>query len=150
MTTPRPAPDRKGFSPSARYLFMLLMGLVIGMVATVMVLRAIDEARDKFPAGTMHVMRWHSGQIGANVKANRCAATDVLPHLQALRVLANDLEPAFAGLAAGDARFGEHASRMRGLLDGALASPPLGCEGLGTVASDIGATCKGCHQDFRK
>ena len=79
---------------------------------------------------------------------NRCAATDVLPNLKALRVMADDLEPAFPDLA-DDQRFAEHASKMRARLDAALASPPLNCAGVGTTAQGIGETCKACHQDFR-
>ena len=82
----------------SKYLFLLLLGLVIGIVATVMALRAIDARRDKFPNSVMQVQQWHLGQLKASVDQNRCGATDSLPHLQALRTLANDIEPAFPDL----------------------------------------------------
>jgi hypothetical protein len=44
------------------------------------------------------------GATEANTDQNRCAATDTLPHLQALRTMANDIEPAFPDLR-DDARF---------------------------------------------
>lgn len=138
-------------NPAARYLFMLLLGLVIGVIGTVMALRAIDGGKtwqDHYPHATMHLLQAHAAQLGAKVKGNRCSATDSLPHLHALRTLANDLEPAFPGLA-DDARFADHAAAMRATLDGALASPPLSCEGLGETASKVGESCKACHQDFR-
>ena len=135
-------------SHASRYLFLFLVGLVIGVVATVMAMRAIDARRDHFHGSVMHVQQWHLGQLKKKVEQNRCAATDVLPNLKALRVMADDLEPAFPDLA-DDQRFAEHASKMRARLDAALASPPLNCAGVGTTAQGIGETCKACHQDFR-
>jgi len=135
-------------SSASRYLFLFLIGLVIGVVATVMAMRALDARKDHFPGSVMHVQQWHMGALKKKVEQNRCAATDVLPNLKALRVMADDLEPAFPDLA-DDQRFAEHASRMRARLDSALASPPLNCAGVSTTVADLGETCKGCHQDFR-
>ena len=38
---------------------------------------------------------------------------------------------------------------FRATLDAALASPPLGCEGVAQASKQIGEACKACHQDFR-
>jgi hypothetical protein len=131
-----------------RYLFLFLIGLVVGIMGTVMAMRAIDARQDHFPDSVMHVQHWHMGQLKASTEQNRCAATDTLPHLQALRTMANDIEPAFADLR-DDARFSKHASDLRATLDAALASPPLNCAGVGTTLASIGEDCKACHQDFR-
>jgi len=133
---------------AARYLFLFLIGLVVGVVGTVMAMRAIDARQDHFPTSVMHVQDWHVGQLKANTDQNRCAATDTLPPLQALRTMANDIEPAFPDLR-DDARFTKHASDLRATLDGALAGPPLNCAGVGTTLASIGEDCKACHQDFR-
>jgi len=82
------------------------------------------------------------------MEQNRCNATDVLPHLQALRVSANDLEAAFPDLR-DDARFKTAASAMRAAADKAVANPPLTCEGVGAAMKSLGESCKACHQDFR-
>lgn len=140
-----PAP-RQG--NGARYLFMLLLGLVLGVVATVMALRAIEARRDYFPGSVMHVQQWHLGRLRASVDQNRCAASDALPHLQSLRVMANDIEPAFPGLS-DDKRFADSASQLRADLDAALSTPPQDCAGLTGVVQTIGQSCKACHQDFR-
>lgn len=137
---------RKGHG--SRYLFLFLLGLVIGAVGVVMVLRAWDARKDHFPEGLMHVQGWHMDKLGKAVEQNRCAATDTLPHLKALRTTSDDLERAFPSLA-DDQRFSDAASKLRGTLDGALASPPLNCEGVGALAKKIGSNCKACHQDFR-
>lgn len=146
---PNPAASRPGHGgQGSRYLFLFLLGLVVGAVATVMLVRAWSARQDPFPESVMHVQQWHVGQLRDNVQANRCGATDTLPHLQALRILANDIQPAFPDLR-DDQRFSEHASRLRGAIDAALASPPLQCEGVTAAVQQIGEACKACHQDFR-
>jgi hypothetical protein len=135
-------------SNASRYLFLFLIGLVVGIVGTVMSMRAIEARQDHFPGSVMEVQAWHMGQLKAATQQNRCAATDTLPHLQALRTMANDIEPAFGDLR-DDARFSKHASDLRATLDNALANPPLNCAGVGTTLASIGQDCKNCHQEFR-
>lgn len=149
MSTPEPmpaAPPKGG--PGSRYLFLFLVGLVIGVVATVMALRALNARKDHFPEAVMQVQQWHMGQLKGSLEQNRCGPTDTLPHVQSLRTFANDLEPAFPDLR-DDARFSDAASKMRATLDAALASPPLNCAGVQTLMKDVGGACKACHQDFR-
>lgn len=145
---PEPSPPGQKPSAAARYLFLFLVGLAVGIFATVVVVRAIQQRMDHFPSSVMHVQQWHAGQLRQRVEENRCNATDVLPHLRALRTLAEDLEPAFPGLR-DDRRFARHAAGMRATLDDALASPPINCAGLGTTNQRIRDSCRACHQDFR-
>lgn len=140
-------PNRRP-SNFGRYLFLLLLGLILGAVATVMALRAIEARKDHFPDALMHVQQWHMGQLKADMEQNRCNATDVLPHLQALRMTANDLDAAFPELG-DDQRFTAASTAMRAAMDKAVSAPPLTCEGVGAAMKEIGETCKGCHQDFR-
>ena len=140
-------PNRKP-SNAGRYLFLLILGLVLGAVATVMALRALEQRKDHFPDALMHVQQWHMGQLKTDMEQNRCNATDILPHLQALRMTATDLDAAFPDLR-DDQRFTTASSAMRATMDKVIANPPLTCEGLGAAMKDIGETCKGCHQDFK-
>lgn len=140
-------PNRKP-SNASRYLFLLLLGVVLGVIATVMLMRAWQARQDPFPHALMHVQQWHMGQLKADIEQNRCDATDALPHLQALRTSAIDLDAAFPGLA-DDARFKTASAAMRAATDKAVAAPPLTCEGLGATMKALGEGCKGCHQDFR-
>jgi hypothetical protein len=133
---------------ASRYLFLFLLGLVVGVMATVMAMRAIEARKDHFHDSVMHVQQWHLSQLVRNVEQNRCAATDAIPHLRTLRAMGDDLEPAFPDLR-DDARYVEHASRMRATVDAALASPPLNCAGLGTTVQNIRDACAACHQDFQ-
>lgn len=137
-------------SAAGRYLFLFLLGLVLGAVGVVMGLRAIEARKtwqDHYPHAAMQLMSAHAAQLAASADANRCSPTDLLPHLQSLRSLGNDLEPAFGELGI-DKRFIAHAGQFRATLDSALASPPLNCASLKDVQAKVGETCKACHQEF--
>jgi len=136
--------------PSAayRYLFMALLGLLVGIVATVMLMRALQARRDPFPHSLMHVMAKQTEQLRQSQQQNRCTLADTLPRLQSLRLLSNDLELAMPSLR-DDARFATHARDMRARLDQAVAAPPADCAALAAVNARIGEGCKACHQDFR-
>ena len=70
---------------------------------------------------------------------------DVIPHLQAVRMLANDIEPAFGDLRE-DEKFARYASDLRGAVDATLAAPPLNCAGVQAAAAKIGEACEACHR----
>ena len=72
----------------------------------------------------------------------------ISPHLQALRMLGNDLDQAFPKLRE-NTRFAAHTGSFRATLDEALASPPMSCPGLQSTLEAIGNDCKACHGDFR-
>ncbi len=140
-------PNRRP-SNAGRYLAMVLLGLALGAIGTVMIVRALEQRRDPFPTALMQVQQWHMGQLKADVDQNRCNPTDVLPHLQALRLTSDDLDAAFPDLRE-DQRFAAASTAMRATMDKVVASPPLTCEGVTAAMKDIGESCKGCHQDFR-
>ncbi|KAF1688093.1 hypothetical protein B1992_01325 [Pseudoxanthomonas broegbernensis] len=135
-------------SSAARYLFVLLAGLVIGAICTVMLVRALKARSDPFPEALMQVMARQDRELRANVAANRCTANDALPRLQSLRAMANDVETAFPGLR-DDQRFAAAASGLRATLDATLAAPPQDCAQLTAAVARIGEDCKACHRDFR-
>lgn len=136
--------------PSAayRYLFMGLLGLLVGIVATIMLMRALQARRDPFPTALMQVMDRQTVELRARQEQNRCAVSDALPRLQTLRALSNDLEMAMPSLR-DDVRFATHARDMRARLDQALAAPPTTCATLAAVNARVDEGCKACHQDFR-
>lgn len=146
-----PRPPRRPPSAAGRYLFLFLLGFVLGIIVVVMLLRALDGRKtweDHYPRAAMQLMSAHSAQLRGKLQANRCAATDVLPHLQALRMLGNDLDQAFPKLRE-NTRFAAHTGSFRATLDEALASPPMSCPGLQSTLEAIGNDCKACHGDFR-
>lgn len=154
MNSPSPAPSTSSTARPARRiplkaaLILALFALVAGAVVAFMGQRAWQARQDPVPAALMHMLAYQRDQLRASVASSRCTPADTQQPLQALRVLANDLEPAFPGLA-GDSRYSGHASRMRAVLDEALARPPADCSALDATAGQIGESCKGCHGDFR-
>lgn len=147
MSNPEPTAKPARTSNGGRYLFLLILGLVVGAIATVMAMRALDARKDHFPDSLMEVQGWHMGQLKSAMEQNRCGATDVLPHLQTLRMLGNDLEPAFPDLR-DDERFRTAASAMRAAADKAITAPPLSCESLAATMKSLGDSCEACHRDF--
>lgn len=145
MNTPS-TPHRP--SAFARYLFVMLLGLVIGAVATVMLVNAWRARQDPFGDSLMHVQGWHQAALQRNVADGRCDVTDTLPHIDALRSTSRYLEQAFPDLADDD-RFKQSASGMRTALNNAHGAPPLNCAGVSAMNAKIDAGCKGCHRDFK-
>lgn len=143
-------PSHKG--QGTRYLFLFLLGLVIGVVATVMALRALEsrkDLRDHLPGAVMHLQAWHLTRLSTASEQSRCAATDTLPHLEALRTLVDDIQPAFPELA-DDQRFIKHVGQLRGTLNAALATPARNCEAVSKTVAMIDEDCTACHRVFRR
>lgn len=141
--SPAPAEPRKG----SRYLFVLLLGLVIGAAGTAYLMRMWLGEPDSFEHAVMQVMGAKSRHLHDALRANRCMASDVVPALQTMRAMANEIEPAFADLR-DDARFVQHAGQLRGRLDAALARPPQDCATLKQLTAQVGESCEACHRDF--
>ena len=143
MTSETPAKE----SNASRYLFLFLLGLVVGVIVTVFVLRVIKARQDPFPDSVMQVMEKQFGLLDGNIKANRCMATDNLPRLQMLRAVGNDIETAFPDLAE-DTRFKNHASQLRANLDTIIAAGLTDCNATRAARAKAVEACKACHQDF--
>jgi len=145
------APSNRTHSKTGLYVFVFLFGLAAGIIGLVLALRALESRKtwqDHYPTAVMQLMSAHMAQLEQKGDANRCTLGHLLPHLQALRLVGNDLEPAYGGLGS-DRRFTAHASDFRGRLDQILAEPPRNCALLQQARSEIGSACKACHQDFR-
>ena len=130
-----------------RYAALIVLGLVIGIIGTVMTMSALKSGPHMTDA-LMHMQGFHMGAMDSNVKQNRCAVTDSLPHLQALRTLSNDIEPIFLPIEK-EADFRQKASNLRAALDASLAAPPAECASLGAAMAKIGHECKACHDEFK-
>ncbi|CAD0342624.1 hypothetical protein [Xanthomonas hortorum] len=134
-------------SRASRYAFMLILGLLIGLVCSVMVARALQARRNPVPDSLMQVMAYQlrSLQPGAG---EVCNPTQQQARLQSLRLLADELEPAFADIGE-DRRFGEHAQALRAALDQAQRAPLHDCAAIAAIKTPLSDTCDACHRDFR-
>jgi cytochrome c556 len=130
-----------------RLIVLFLIGLAVGAIGTLAAVNALNR-HTPWNKATMAVMGQQMKAIDTSVKANKCAATDFAPRLQTLRLVANDIEPAFAG-DIDDPQFGRYAADLRGAADAALAAPPTSCKAASATLSNLGKACDNCHRDFR-
>ncbi|MBB4125196.1 cytochrome c556 [Xanthomonas translucens] len=135
-------------STASRYLFVLLAGVLIGLVATVMAMRALQARQDPFPRALMQTMDKQLALLQRSRTQNRCSAADLQARVQTLRLLGNDLETAFPDLG-DDSRFQQHAGALRATLDAAQAPLPATCAALDQLTRRIDDSCDACHRDFR-
>ncbi|MEF2146722.1 cytochrome c [Aquilutibacter rugosus] len=140
---------KKGSSAFGRYFFVLLLGLVIGAFGAVYALNALSSnPQSQFQQGSMHVMGWNMGQLKQNVAAAKCSASDSIPRIQAIDVMARDLESAFPKYA-DDAAFVKAATDLRTSSNNALMAAPQTCDGVSQAMRNIGLSCEGCHSKFK-
>jgi cytochrome c556 len=128
-----------------RYVVLFLLGLAIGAAFAVIAANRINEGQ-AYPHGVMAVLRAQSAALDRSVKQNRCTTNDLLPRLQTIRAVANDIEPAFGE---DDERFGKHASTLRAAADAALSTPPGNCQAAAATLDRINEACSACHHDFK-
>ncbi|MCC8539639.1 hypothetical protein ACDH70_04665 [Xanthomonas axonopodis pv. poinsettiicola] len=133
-------------SCAARYAFMLVLGVLIGLVTTVMVARVLQARRDPVPDSLMQVMAYQLRVL--QPPGSTCAPAQQQARLRSLRLLADELEPAFANLGE-DRRFGEHADMLRAALDRAQRAPATDCAAVPRLIAPISDACDACHRDFR-
>jgi hypothetical protein len=126
---------------------MLVLGGLIGLVATVMVANALQARRDPVPDSLMQVMAYQLRALRPDTGA-ACTPSQQLRRLQSLRLLADEVEPAFPEIGE-DRRFGEHARALRAALDQAQGLPLADCNAIGQVHTRISEACEACHRDFR-
>ena len=130
-----------------RLVILFLIGLAVGAAGTLVAINAMNR-QTPWSKATMAVMGQQMKAIDQNVKANRCTVADFQAHLQTLRFVANDIEPAFAGDIS-EPQFARYAGDLRGAADAALAAPPASCKAASEALSSLGKACDSCHRDFR-
>jgi hypothetical protein len=130
-----------------RLLVLFLVGLAVGALGTLIAINALNRGT-AYPNAVMAMMGQQMKAIDHSVKANKCAATDLVPRLQTLRLVANDIEPAFAGEIE-DAQFNRYSADLRAAADAALMAPPVSCQSASATLSNLDKACDSCHRDFR-
>lgn len=130
-----------------RSLVLLLVGLAVGALCTLIAVNTLNRGT-AYHSAVMAMMGQQMKAMHGNIQASRCAATDLVPRLQSLRVVANDIEPSFPDLRE-DAQFGRYAADMRAAADAALLSPPTTCKAAEAAFSGLKKTCDACHRDYK-
>jgi hypothetical protein len=130
-----------------RYAILIVLGLIVGIIGTVMAMNALHSGPN-YPHALMAMQSFHMDALDSNIKQNHCAVTDNLPHLQTLRALSNDIEPIFLPVEK-EQDFRQKASNLRASIDTVLAAPPANCPALSAAETKIGHECKACHDEFR-
>ncbi|WP_234712278.1 cytochrome c [Xanthomonas perforans] len=119
----------------------------MGLVATVMVANALQARRDPVPDSLMQIMAYQLRALRPG-EGVACAPAQQQRRLQSLRLLADEVEPAFPAIGE-DRRFGEHAQALRAALDQAQGVTLTDCSQLGQLHTRISDACEACHRDFR-
>ncbi|MDR2872376.1 MAG: hypothetical protein LBV45_07655 [Xanthomonadaceae bacterium] len=135
-------------SNASRYLIIGVLGIVIGAVVGIMLMRFWQARQDPFPDALMNVIAKQSSILKKRFEANQCTVNDTMPRIQALRYLANDLELAYPSLNRNQ-NFIRHSSNMRNILDTAIAEPPTDCASLSAFNNELGGSCGACHKEFK-
>ena len=130
-----------------RVLILFLVGLFVGAAGTAVLIQSLNRGTS-YPRGVMSVMGHQMKAMNASIKQNRCAASDIAPRLQTIRLVANDIEVAFDDMQ-GDAQFTRYAGALRAAADGPLATPLTTCAATQTALNKIDQSCDNCHRDFK-
>jgi hypothetical protein len=131
-----------------RSIVLLVLGLVIGALGAVKVSNVL-AMRDAYPRGVMSVMQHHLGTLDQDLQQGNCPAPATQMHLERLQAMQVEIVPAFAGDVGAKPDFQKHARKLEQSIARGLAAAPADCPALGKVVSDIGGSCKSCHQIYR-
>jgi hypothetical protein len=131
-----------------RSVLLLILGLVVGALGAAKVSNVM-HMRDAYPRGVMSVMQHHLGTLAQSVREGKCPAPATQMHLMRLKAMQPDILPAFAGNVGSKPDFRKHAHKLEAAVDAALAAAPTDCQALGKAVSQIGGSCKSCHDAYR-
>jgi cytochrome c556 len=131
-----------------RLLALFLIGIALGVAGTSTLMNA-QIRRNAYPDGVMTVMSQQMKSLSANIKQNRCTPSDLTTQLQTVRLLANNIEPAFDSMRS-EAQFGRYAVGLRAAADTALTTPLASCALASTAVGKVDEACDRCHRDYRQ
>lgn len=129
------------------FVITFAVAFVLGIALTAIGMNYLNKGPD-YPKGVMTVMGMKVSALKNNIQQNRCAPTDIIPHLQTLRYVGNDIEAAFGEMSDND-QFIRYASDFRSAADGALGMPPANCAAAEAALSKLGKACENCHRDYK-
>lgn len=131
-----------------RVIGLIVLGVLIGALASIAALNALRPAT-AFPKGVMALLGHHHGGLRDASTATPCDSAAAARHLEALEVIARDIEPAFLSPEQPDEIFARYAEQLRGAVHAARSEPAADCRALGEQVGRIGDSCKACHRDYK-
>ncbi|MBP6535063.1 MAG: hypothetical protein KAZ45_00560 [Arenimonas sp.] len=131
-----------------RALIYILIGLLSGALLTSMLINTISKGSE-FPKGVMAIQKHHFGELNRLAKDNRCSNNEIQQNLLRMRLMADDIEPAFKSLSEEDIQFVRNSADLRRVLDLQLAKSIDNCADLATATSAIEQACDNCHRDYK-
>ncbi|HOZ05841.1 MAG TPA: hypothetical protein PLF92_10410 [Arenimonas sp.] len=129
------------------FVITFAVAFVLGIALTAVGINYLNQGPD-YPKGVMTVMGMKMSALKNNIQQNRCAPTDIIPHLQTLRYVGNDIEAAFGEMSDNE-QFIRYASDFRATADGALTVPAANCAAAEAALSRMGKACENCHRDYK-
>lgn len=130
-----------------RSLVLAIIALLLGSVFTLIAVNASRQAT-AYPNGMMSVMAAQMKALDGSIKHGQCNGKAFGWRLQTMRLLATDVEAAFAS-GSDDKQFAADAGDLRQVLDTALAATPNTCAQANQLLDTVNASCHNCHRDFR-
>ncbi len=129
------------------FVITFAIAFVLGIALTAIGMNYLNQGPD-YPKGVMTVMGMQMSALKKSIQQNRCVPTDIIPHLQTLRYVGNDIEAAFGEMSDNES-FVRYASDFRAAADGALTMPPANCATAEATLTKIGKACENCHRDYK-
>ena len=143
MSSPASAP-----SHSSRYLLMAVIGLLVGVLAATMLMRALQARHDPVPDSVMQLMAWKLQKLSPRPAGDNCSSQSSQAQLRGLELLAADIDAAFPELA-DDTRFSAHRQQLQQLAGNAATTPPAICSALAELHDQLRNSCEACHNEYR-
>lgn len=132
-----------------RYLVVLLIGVFLGGMGSMTVLRAL-QARHAQPRALMTLIEQQQRRLQAEAESASCTGPGLAARLMNLGTLAGLIEESFAGSST-DALFERYRKILIAAVRDAHARATGGsdCAPMRESLARIGDACDGCHRDFR-
>ncbi|HET9034118.1 MAG TPA: hypothetical protein VFN25_14590 [Dokdonella sp.] len=127
-----------------RYAVCIVLGLLIGIIATVTTSNVLDSKRDHYPDSLMHVMGHELG--AAKTAAELPTCNDNRNALDKLSMLSNDIIIAMPDDGEPDRVFHQYAKNLHEKVELARQSD---CANRKQAVTDIKNACSDCHRDYR-
>lgn len=127
-----------------RYAVCMILGLLIGAIATVITTNTLAARRDMYPDSMMHVMQHELAAAGKAADQPTC--NDNHHALDKLSLLSNDIIIAMPDSGEPDRVFHRYIESLREKIEIARQSE---CSNRKQAITDVKNACSDCHRDYR-